>query len=59
MAGLDAPNEGKTLEQAANTQLMGTVMEAGSDNDERSATEVDENQYWQASQVRFAATLVG
>jgi len=35
------------------------VMEAGSDNDEGSATEVDENQYWQASQVRFTASVVG
>jgi len=59
LAGSDAPNEDKTFEQAANTQLRGTVMEAGSDNDERSAMEVDENQYWQALQVRFAATLVG
>ena len=59
LAGSDAPNEDKTLEQAANTQLMGTVMEAGSDNDEWSTTEVDENHYWQASQVQFAATLVG
>jgi len=47
-AGSDAPNENKTLEQAANTELIGTVIEAGSDNDERSATEVDVNQYWQA-----------
>jgi len=59
LAGSDAPSEDKTLEEAANRQLMGTVLEAGSDNDKGSATEVDENQYWQASEVRFAASVVG
>ena len=47
------------MEEAANTQLKGTVMEVGSDNDEGSAMEVDENLYWQASQVRFPASVVG
>ena len=59
LAGSDALSEDKTLEEATNTQLMGTVMEAGKDNDEGSATEVDENQYWQALQVRFAVSMVG
>jgi len=59
LAGSDAPSEHKTLEEAANTQLMGSMMEAGSDNDEGSATEVDENQYWEASQVRFAVFVDG
>jgi len=38
---------------------MGTVIEVGSDNNERSAMELDENQYGQASQVRFTVMLVG
>jgi len=58
LAGLDAPSEHKTLEEAANTQLIGTVMEGGSNNNKGSATGVDENQNWQASQVRFATSVV-
>jgi len=57
LAGSDATSVDNTLEEDANTQLMVTVMETGSENDEGSAMEVDENQCWQASQVRFSATL--
>jgi len=57
LAGLDATTMDHTLEEAANTQLMVTVMETGSENDEGSATEVEENPCWQALQVRFSATL--
>jgi len=59
LVGSDAISVDMTLKKPANMQLIVTIMETESKNDKGSTTEVDKNQWWQALQVRFSATLVG